>query len=180
MLARLFLLFIVVPVADLMLLLWLARWLTFWPTVALIVTTASLGAWLTRQQLRQLRRRVSQPVTEIQAVGPLFGDTIMILLAGALLITPGLITDAVGFTLMIPRVRRWLQIRWAAWFLSKFKFQVLTPFSRADRGTVDGSVNHPAADDDEVERDSLGPAVRPQLVKPLRVTQEPKLDPPVP
>ncbi len=179
MLARLFLLFLVVPVADLMLLLWLAQWLTFWPTVLLIVTTATIGAWLTRQQLRQLRRRAGQGAMGMAAVGPLFGDSIMILFGGALLITPGLITDVGGFLLMIPGVRAWIQRRWSAWFLNKFQFQVLQQHSTTDHWTVDGSVQESSSEDD-VDVDPMDSAERPHLVKPLRVTNETKVDPPVP
>ena len=76
-----------------------------WPTIAVVIVTAIIGTWLVRQQgalamnqLRQSFQALNDP-TEPLAHGA------MILFSGALLLTPGFFTDALGFALLIPPVR---------------------------------------------------------------------------
>lgn len=165
MFARLMLLFVLVPIADLALLLWLARWLTFWPTVAVVLSTASLGAWFARQQLRQLAARANQNLGNAAAMGPLFGDTVMILFAAALLITPGLITDLVGLLLLVPAARRGFQRFAGKWFLTRLNIRIIDPASLGgfpgpgdDTGTVEGTVNRPSSHTEDAHGPNAGSA----------------------
>lgn len=102
----LLLLFILVPAIELILLIELGRLIGTLETLALIAITGVLGASLARYQglevLRQLRSEVA--VGHLPA-GPIV-DGILILLAGALLITPGVLTDAFGFLCLIPLTRK--------------------------------------------------------------------------
>ena len=113
---RLLLLFTVLPVVELALLIRIGRAIDVGPTIALVVLTGVAGAALARHQgLRTLRRiqddlaRGLMPATELL-------NGLMILLAGAVLVTPGVITDAVGFALLIPPVRALIRKRVAAHF----------------------------------------------------------------
>ncbi|GHD98266.1 exlusion protein FxsA [Defluviimonas sp. 20V17] len=107
----LFALFLAVPLIEIALFIEVGGWLTLWPTLAIVLGSAVLGTWLVRQQgaraLADLRRSMSELTdpTEPLAHGAL------ILLAGALLITPGFLTDTIGILLLIPPVRRWV-MRW--------------------------------------------------------------------
>jgi UPF0716 protein FxsA len=101
----LLLIFTVIPVTELFLLLWLASVTSVWFTLGLILTTALVGAMLVRWQglltLMAARRDLAQgrfPKDQIM-------DGLMLLVAGALLLTPGLLTDAMGFALLVPPVR---------------------------------------------------------------------------
>ena len=77
-------------------------------TLGIVIATAFLGTYLVRKQglsaLSQLKNNVE---TLENPIAPL-AHGIMILLAGALLLTPGFFTDAVGFSLLVPNIRIWL------------------------------------------------------------------------
>jgi len=109
-------LFILVPMAELMLLLRLGDLIGLVPTLSIIVCTGVIGASLARWQGLITMRRVQ---TELQA-GRLPGDALvdglLIRVAGALLLTPGLMTDACGFLLLIPPGRALLRRRVMAAF----------------------------------------------------------------
>lgn len=102
----LFLAFLTVPIIEIALFIQVGGLIGLWPTLGIVVLTAVLGTWLVRTQgalaIGQLRRSFSDldDPTEPLAHGA------MILIAGALLLTPGFFTDAVGFALLMPPVRR--------------------------------------------------------------------------
>ncbi len=106
MLLRLFLLFTIVPVVELYLLLQLGRWMGPIPTLALVLLTGALGAWLARSQGLAAWTQIQRQ----QAMGKLpaaaLVDGLLILIAGAVLLTPGLLTDLFGFFLLIPAGRK--------------------------------------------------------------------------
>ena len=102
---RLLLLFILVPAVELALLIELGRMIGTPGTLAIILLTGAVGASLARHQgLRVLRDLQAE-----SAAGRLPADSIMdgviILLAGALLITPGILTDVFGFLCLVPATR---------------------------------------------------------------------------
>ncbi len=105
MLFRLLLLFTIVPLVELALLLNLAKVVGWQYTVALVLATGVLGAWLARWQGLQCWRRLHQQLAAGQLPADSLLDGLMILLAGVLLVTPGVLTDAVGFTLLLPPFR---------------------------------------------------------------------------
>lgn len=97
--------FITVPLIEIALFIQIGGAIGLWPTLLIVVLTAILGTFLVRQQgalaLSQLRDRLDRldDPTEQLAHGA------MILFSGALLLTPGFFTDAVGFALLVPAVR---------------------------------------------------------------------------
>ena len=102
----LFIAFLAIPLIEIALFIQVGGVIGLWATLAIVVLTAVLGATMVRSQgasaLQQLQKSfhdVSDP-TEPLAHGA------MILFAGALLLTPGFFTDAVGFSLLVPQVRR--------------------------------------------------------------------------
>ncbi len=103
--ARLLALFILVPIVELLLLVEIGQRVGLPATLVLIVATGSLGAYLARRQglgvLAKLRNRRAHavPVSEIL-------DGVIILVAGAVLITPGVLTDLFGFFCLVPAGRR--------------------------------------------------------------------------
>ncbi|MCV2876004.1 FxsA family protein [Rhodobacteraceae bacterium XHP0102] len=104
----LFLIFLAVPLIEIGLFIEIGGAIGLWPTLAIVVITAVLGTSLVRSQgsiaLSQIKSRfheLSDP-TEALAHGA------MILIAGALLLTPGFFTDGVGFALLVPPLREFL------------------------------------------------------------------------
>lgn len=106
MLARLVLLFLLLPAVEFVLFIQVEQVIDFWPTVALILVTGVAGGYLARREgastWKKLNARLSQgglPGTEIV-------EGVIILVAGALLVTPGVLTDVVGFLGLVPPTRR--------------------------------------------------------------------------
>jgi len=107
-----FALFLVMPILEIYLLIQVGSLIGALPTVFLVVFTAVVGAWLLRRQGFATLGRVQAAMArgEIPAIEMLEGA--MLLIGGALLLTPGFFTDAIGFVCLIPALRRRV-IRWA-------------------------------------------------------------------
>jgi len=108
--AQLLVLFIFMPLLELVLLLRVGGWLGWHRALLLVLVTGFVGAALARAQGLALLGRIRRDMTEGRMPAPRILDGVMILVAGALLITPGLITDAVGFLLLVPPVRREIRV----------------------------------------------------------------------
>ena len=107
----LLLLFIAVPLAEIWLLLQVGGKIGALPTIGLVVLTAAVGAVLVRAQgfSMVLEVRRSLDAGEVPAVAIVEG--IFLLVAGALLLTPGFVTDAIGFACLVPALRRAIIVR---------------------------------------------------------------------
>jgi len=118
MLFRLLLLFTVIPLAELWLLVRIMQRTSFTATIALVVLTGVVGASLARWQGFRTVRRIQDELAAGRMPTESLVDGLLILVAGAVLVTPGVLTDAFGFMLLIPACRtlakRWLKRRFAA------------------------------------------------------------------
>ncbi len=108
MIQVLFFIFLLVPFVEIYLLIKIGGVIGALPTVFLVVLTALIGAFLLRLQgFATLQRvRVSLGQGELPAIEMLEG--VILLISGALLLTPGFFTDVIGFTGLIPTARQWL------------------------------------------------------------------------
>ncbi|MEE8443818.1 MAG: FxsA family protein [Alphaproteobacteria bacterium] len=98
--------FIIVPIVEIGLFIEIGARVGLWNTIALVVLTAVIGTWLLRAQgLETLRRAQESAMRNVFPVAELF-DGLCLLVAGALLLTPGFLTDTLGFLLMAPPLRR--------------------------------------------------------------------------
>ncbi|MEM7260795.1 MAG: FxsA family protein [Planctomycetota bacterium] len=104
--ALLALLFIVVPLAELFLLIRVADEVGLLNTIALCVVTGILGAALARSQGVSALQRVQASLAGGRLPQEELSDGVLILLAGAVLVTPGILTDVAGFALLIPPTRK--------------------------------------------------------------------------
>jgi UPF0716 protein FxsA len=77
-------------------------------TLAMILVTAVIGTIFLRQQGLSTIRRIQQAAQQNQLPADALVDGLMIAIAGILLLTPGFVTDTLGFLLFVPLVRRWL------------------------------------------------------------------------
>ena len=109
MLFRLFLLFALLPVIELALLVQIGSRIGVTPTVALVLATGAAGAFLARAQGLRALRRLQAAVGAGSFPGDEIFDGVLILGGGLLLLTPGLLTDAVGFGALVPGTRRLLK-----------------------------------------------------------------------
>jgi UPF0716 protein FxsA len=110
----LFLTFLIVPIVELVLFFYVGSTIGVWPTMALVVITAVLGSMLVSRQGRGTWIRLQREIATGQPPTATLVHGAMILVAGALLLTPGFLTDAIGFTLLIPGVREALR-GWFVW-----------------------------------------------------------------
>lgn len=102
------LLFIAVPIAEIAVFIELGGWIGLWPTIGCIVLTAMIGTVLLRQQGLSVLTRVRQNHDRGEVPLDAVFDGACLLVAGLLLLTPGFLTDSVGFALFVPPFRRWL------------------------------------------------------------------------
>jgi UPF0716 protein FxsA len=105
MLGRLILLFLLTPAVELGLLIQVDRLIGFWPTIGLIVVTGIAGSSLAKREGLSTWRRLNDRLRSGSLPGKEMIDGVIILVAGALLITPGVLTDVFGFLGLIPPTR---------------------------------------------------------------------------
>ena len=101
----LFLAFLLVPIIEIALFIQVGGAIGMWPTLAIVVLTAVLGTWLVRTQGRMALGQLRNSFSELGDPTEPLAHGAMILVAGALLLTPGFFTDAIGFLLLVPAVR---------------------------------------------------------------------------
>lgn len=115
MLARLALLFVIVPIVELIILIQLGQAVGFWPTLALVVGTGVLGAALARREGLRTWLAFQRELAGGRLPGTALMDGFAVLVGGAFLLTPGLLTDVAGFLLLMPPSRAWLRGRVRRW-----------------------------------------------------------------
>lgn len=98
--------FILVPLIEIALFIQVGGAIGLWPTLAIVILTAIAGTWLVRQQGLQAIQNLQKSFSELQDPTRPLADGAMILISGALLLTPGFFTDGVGFALLMPPVRK--------------------------------------------------------------------------
>ena len=101
----LFLAFLAVPLIEIALFIQIGGAIGLGWTLAIVVFTAVLGTWLVRNQGLLVLSQVRGSFSQMQDPTEPLANGAMILFSGALLLTPGFFTDAVGFALLIPPVR---------------------------------------------------------------------------
>ncbi|QDX40578.1 FxsA family protein [Salarchaeum sp. JOR-1] len=117
---------LLVPLLDMLFLVFLSTMLSWEVLVALVVLTALLGMLFVRAEGRHTLRRIQQALAEGRPPTDELVDGGLLLVAGAFLLTPGLVTDAIGLLFVVPVTRA--PIRWA---LKKY---VITPRLDAKTG----------------------------------------------
>jgi UPF0716 protein FxsA len=121
----LFLLIIIIPALDISVLLFSGKMIGVWPTLAFIILTGVIGAYLAKREGLQTIRRAQEQLRYGQIPGEAVLDGICILIGGTLLLTPGFITDLLGFLMLFPPTRK------------LFKFFMKNSFRKwIDRGNI--------------------------------------------
>ncbi|PLR98119.1 FxsA family protein [Bacillus sp. T33-2] len=108
---RYFLLFlIIVPAAEIGLLLLSGRTIGVWPTILMIIGTGFLGAYLAKRQGLETIRKAQEQLRQGRMPGETVLDGICILVGGTLLLTPGFVTDLLGLLLLVPPTRKFFKM----------------------------------------------------------------------
>ncbi len=98
-------LFIVVPIAELYVIVKVGQLIGIWPTLALLLADALLGSLLLKHQGRSAWRRFNEALAQRRFPGKEVADGVLIVIGGTLLLTPGFLTDIVGLFLLVPPTR---------------------------------------------------------------------------
>ena len=99
------LLFLIVPFVELYLLLQVGQAIGVLNTIVVLIAISALGAWLVKREGLAVLRRAQQRVDDGQMPARELVDGVLILFAGALLLTPGFLTDVLGVILLFPPTR---------------------------------------------------------------------------
>ncbi|WP_188196309.1 FxsA family protein [Nonomuraea sp. SYSU D8015] len=114
----LFLAFLVVPVLEIWLLIQVGSVIGGPATVAVLIADSLLGAWIVRREGRRAWRALQEALQSGRMPNRELADGGLVLVGGALLLTPGFFTDVVGFLCVLPFTRP-LMRRLGAWFFER-------------------------------------------------------------
>jgi UPF0716 protein FxsA len=150
----LILIFIVVPIAELALLIQVGELIGVWWTIALLIADSILGSLLMRSQGRAAWRRFN---TALQAGRPPARevlDGVLVIFGGALLLTPGFLTDIFGLLLLLPPTRAVIRRVFLRQAMRRITVTMATGAAMPRRG---------ARRDDDLEGTASEPDPRPGL-----------------
>ena len=105
MLALLVLVFVALPIAELYVLIQVAGGIGILNTIGLLIAVSVVGAWLSKREGLGVLRRIRFALDRYELPGREVVDGALILFAGALLMTPGFISDCLGILLLVPPTR---------------------------------------------------------------------------
>lgn len=136
MFSRLLLLIIVVPFVELCLVLLLGELTAWYVPILFILGTGLLGTWLTRTQGLTVYRRIQNELAAGRMPTDSMIDGVMIFVAGVLLVMPGVLSDILGISAMIPPVRAFYRRQLVAWFHRTFKVTTVVAGETVQRSDV--------------------------------------------
>ena len=117
LLGYLILLFTIVPVVELALLIKIGQHIGVSYTLAIVILTGVVGAYLARSQGFRTLRRIQEDINQGLMPAEKIFDGVMILCGGILLLTPGFVTDLIGFMALVPFTRHLIKL----WLKRKIK-----------------------------------------------------------
>ncbi len=118
----LLILFVSMPVIELALLYQVAQTISLGPTILLVIITGIVGAALAKHEGLKALQSVQNELAQGRMPTTQLFDGVLILVAGVVLITPGIITDAIGFCLLIPPIRAIVKILLTRYFKNRVSF----------------------------------------------------------
>ncbi|WP_141013310.1 FxsA family protein [Nocardioides sambongensis] len=146
----LFVVFIVVPLTELYVLIQVGGLIGIWPTIALLVLDSVIGAWLMRREGARAWRAMRERLDTGRMPGRELAGGVLVVMGGALMLSPGFVTDAFGILLVLPVTRPIFRRLLMAYAAGRVMVTVNgTPSGPRGRGP-DGT--HPGAAGDAVVR----------------------------
>ncbi|MBA2509153.1 MAG: FxsA family protein [Nocardioidaceae bacterium] len=97
--------FLMMPIVEIAVIIQVGQFIGLWPTVLLLVAESVFGAWLVRREGRKAWANLQAMLSAPHAPEVALTDAGLVLVGGALLLTPGFVTDAVGFACLLPGLR---------------------------------------------------------------------------
>jgi len=146
MLGRLIILFITIPLVEIILLIWVSTRTHWSSTLMLVILTGAWGAYLAKSQGYSILARIQAETAAGRVPTAELIDGLLVLIGGIVLLTPGLLTDLAGFCLMIPGFRAIIRERVKKKFAAQVgHFQMPTPGGMGAR--PQDTPNRPKDDD---------------------------------
>ncbi len=112
----LFVAFLVVPVAEIYVIIQVGGLIGVWPTVALLLTVSIVGAWVVRREGLRAWTKLRRTLNEGRMPDRELANAALILIGGTLLLTPGFVTDATGLVFVLPPSRALIRRGMVTWF----------------------------------------------------------------
>ena len=103
--ALLFLVFVVMPIVEIVVLIQVGQVIGPWWTILLLVLDSVVGAWLIKREGRRAWRALRERVESGRMPARELADGVLVVLGGALMLSPGFVTDALGILLILPVTR---------------------------------------------------------------------------
>jgi UPF0716 protein FxsA len=139
----LILLFIAVPIAELAVIIQVGEWLGFWPTLAILILDSILGSLLMRAQGRTAWRRFNEAIRAGRVPAREVADGVLVIFGGALLLTPGFLSDIAGLLFLLPPTRALIRRVFLREAMRRMTVTMATPrgpgFAPPRDGDVEGS-----------------------------------------
>ncbi len=130
MLIRLIIIFVSVPILELFLLIEIGRLIGTLNTVAIVIITGIAGAAFAKSQGLEVYEKIKEDLRIGVLPTNQLLDGLLILVGGALLITPGLLTDATGFLVIMPYTRPWIREKLKDWLEKKIESKRTQVYTR--------------------------------------------------
>ncbi len=167
-----FLALVITPLVEIAVFIEIGGFIGLWPTLAVVIVTAAAGTWLLRSQGWEVMNRARVTLAGGEFPAREVFDGACILIAGALLLTPGFVTDTAGLLLFVPAVRAYLGRVTLRYLMSRGNVDVQMyggddrrrenrdpdapviegEFHELSGGSDDREPNHPGFDDDDGAR----------------------------
>ena len=122
MFPKLLLIFIITPLLEMGILIELGKRFGTWYTIGIIVLTGLIGASLAKTQGLQVYKNLTESLHNGELPHNHLIEALLLLIGGALLITPGVLTDIVGFTLVLPWTRKLVRERLKSHFQKRISY----------------------------------------------------------
>jgi UPF0716 protein FxsA len=120
----LILLFVVLPIVEILLLVKIGMLTSFWVPIAIVIVTGVVGTALARREGWKVLERIREDARSGQMPADSLIDGFLVLLAGVLFVLPGVLTDIVGIILLFPPARQLVKRGVAAWFKRNVEIHV--------------------------------------------------------
>ncbi len=120
------LLFTILPLLELWLLLTIGSELGIAFTVGLVLVTGVIGGWLARREGLDAVKKIQSDMEQARIPKSPLLDGLLILVGAAFLLTPGLITDTLGFSLLIPSIRNVIKEKLKKYFKNRIALKLST------------------------------------------------------
>jgi len=122
MFGKFFALFVIVPLLELSLLIEVGKYIGVWNTIALVLVTAVAGAMMMQLEGLRVWNNLQQDLMNGRMPTDNIINGVLILIGGIVLLTPGIITDIIGVTLLLPFTR----VLYRNWLKKKFEHKTRT------------------------------------------------------